>query len=103
MNTKNILGAALVAAVTTAAIAPIATAATLQVVPAAYAEGTVTAIDTKANTIVVAGQTYTFGAAAHLTDVTTGSNVDVAYVMQNGKRVILAVTPTETEADELAE
>ncbi len=103
MNTKNILGAALVAAVATAAVAPIANAAALQVTPAAYAEGTVTAIDAKANTITIGAQTYTLRTGTDNLDFTAGSNVDVAYVVQNGKRVILAVTPVDAEGEDLAD
>lgn len=104
MSVKNILGGALVAAVAATAVAPIASAATINVVPAAYAEGLVTAVDAEANTITVNNQTYTLRSPLDGFDgVTAGSEVNIAYVVQNGKRVILAITPVAEETDEAVE
>lgn len=72
-----------------------ASAATLNVTPAAYAEGFVTAIDTNARTITMGQVTYTVRSPAELIDLHAGIEVDIAYVMEGGKRVILAVTQLE--------
>ncbi len=53
MNAKKILIGALAAAMTVGAIAPIASAATFNVTPAAYADGFVTAVDAKAGTLTI--------------------------------------------------
>jgi hypothetical protein len=103
MNAKKILVGALAAAMTVGAVAPIASAATLTVVPAAYADGFVTAVDAKAGTITVGQVTYTMRTPAELLDVTVGSEVDIAYVTQNGRRTAIAVTPIEDVEGDLVD
>ncbi len=103
MNAKNILVGALAAAMTVGALAPIASAATINVVPAAYARGFVTAVDAKASTFTVGQVTYTMRTPADLLDVRTGSEVDIAYVMENGRHVPIAVTPIEDVVGDLVD
>lgn len=93
MNAKKILVGALAAAMIVGAIAPIASAATINVTPAAFADGFVTAIDAKAGTLTIGQVTYTLRTPADLVNVQTGSEVDIAYVMENGRRIAIAVTP----------
>lgn len=91
---KKIIAGVLAASVLTSFVAPVASAATLSVVPAAYADGFITAINITAHTITVGGQTYALGAGVTLRgDVTTGSEVNLAYVMRNGQATVIAVTP----------
>lgn len=103
MNAKKILVGALVAAMTVGAIAPVASAATINVTPAAFADGVVTAIDAKAGTLTVGQVTYTLRTTADLVDVQTGGEVDIAYIMENGRRVAIAVTPVAEAKGELVE
>ena len=100
MNAKKILVGALAAAMTVGAIAPIASAVTLNVTPAAYADGFVTGVDAKAGTITIGQVTYALRTPADLIDVQTGSEVDIAYVMENGRRIAIAVTQiTDVKGD----
>ncbi len=98
MNRKSLfLSAALVAGF----VAPMANAIT--VVPAAYVTGVVTAIDVAKGTISVDGVAYN-ATPGMLNDVTTGSQIDVAYLMTNGKLTAIAIEPTDAAADdEMAE
>lgn len=94
MNRKSLyLSAALVAGF----VAPMANA--LTVVPAAYVTGIVTAIDTAKGTISVDGVAYN-ATAGMLNDVTTGSQVDVTYLVTNGKLTALALERTDGPAAE---
>ena len=103
MNAKKILVGALAAAMTVGAIAPIASAATINVTPAVYADGFVTAVDAKAGTFTIGQVTYTMRTPADLVDVQTGSEVDIAYVTENGRRIAIAVTPIEAVEGDLVD
>ncbi len=98
MNTKNIVGAALLTAFAAASIAP-ASAAVFEITPATHAEGIVNAVDANAKTITVGGQTYAVRNALDLLDVPQGAEADVTYFVEGGKRVILAVTPRQAAGD----
>ncbi|MSP20782.1 MAG: hypothetical protein EXQ93_04520 [Alphaproteobacteria bacterium] len=98
MNLKTL---ALSAALVTGFVAPLAHAIT--VVPAAYAIGVVTAVDAARGTVTVDGIAYA-ATPTLLNDVTTGSQIDVAYLTVGGKLTAIAIEPTATEAgNEMAE
>ncbi|MSP20944.1 MAG: hypothetical protein EXQ93_05375 [Alphaproteobacteria bacterium] len=60
------------------------------VVPAEYTSGIVTNVDATDHTLGGGGQTYAVDGAT-LRDVSTGSEVDIAYVTENGMRVAIGV------------
>ncbi len=98
MNLKTL---ALSAALVTGLVAPMAQA--IIVVPAAYATGVVTAVDAARGTVTVDGIAYT-ATPTRLNDVTTGSQIGVAYLTVGGKLTAIAIEPAATEAgDEMAE
>ena len=90
--TKKTLSAALAVAVLAAA--PTVASAAMSIVPAAYTEGVVSAIDVNAHTITVGGKSYALSALVTIPgSVTTGSEVDIAYVTENGKATVISLTP----------
>jgi hypothetical protein len=65
------------------------------IIPAKYLTGVVTALDERARTITVAGETYTLG-RSQLRDIHVGDEVTVAWIFEHygpaAKRVAVGVT-----------